>query len=113
MIYIHPAAGSSCEFVQDHLAGCKCRGSFLDWMVSLVTLWHCFFGASEDRESDGNEGYLSGVAVCCGWAGGRSKGEEGAVVNVARFRAMRRGRHMVNESEAVVEFDLWRVGERI
>lgn len=36
---------------------------------------------SEGRETGGNEGSMRVVVVPRGWVGGRSKGEEGAVVN--------------------------------
>ena len=36
---------------------------------------------SEGRETGGNEGSVREVAVSCSWVGGRSNGEEGAVVN--------------------------------
>ena len=36
---------------------------------------------SEGRETGGNEGSVKELVAPCGWVGGRSKGEEGAVVN--------------------------------
>ena len=42
---------------------------------------YCFFGISEGREIGGNEGSVREVVVSCSRTGGRSKGEEGAVVS--------------------------------
>jgi hypothetical protein len=53
----------------------------MDWMVWSDIRGYCFFGTSEGRETGGNEGSAKEVVVACGWAGGRSKGDEGAVVN--------------------------------
>jgi len=53
----------------------------MDWMAWSVSRGYCFFGMSEGRETGGSEGSVREVAVPCDWAGGRSKGEEGAVVN--------------------------------
>jgi len=53
----------------------------MDWISWSVIRGCCFFGMSEGRETGGNEGSMMVVVVPCGWVGGRSKGEEGAVVN--------------------------------
>jgi len=51
------------------------------WICSSVIRGCCFFGMSEGRETGGNEESVREVVVSRGWTGGRSKGEEGAVVN--------------------------------
>ena len=53
----------------------------MDWMSWSDIRGYCFFGISEGRETGGNEWSVREVVVPCGWAGGRSKGDEGAVVN--------------------------------
>ena len=53
----------------------------MDRMSWSVIRGYCFFGISEGRETGGNEGSIKGVTMPCVWVGGRSKGEEGAVVN--------------------------------
>ena len=53
----------------------------MDWMAWSVSRGYCFFGISEGRETGGNEGSVREVVVSCGWTGGWSKGEEGAVVS--------------------------------
>ena len=53
----------------------------MDRMSWSVIRGCCFFGMREGRETGGNEGSVNEVMIPCGWEGGRSKGEEGAVVN--------------------------------
>ena len=60
----------------DTLRSCQSAGGEF-----TVIRGYCFFGTSEGWEAGGNEGSVMGVAVCCGWVGGWSKGKEGAAVN--------------------------------
>ena len=53
----------------------------MDWISWSVIRECCFFGMSEGRETGGNEGSVREVVVPRGCTGGRSNGEEGAVVN--------------------------------
>ena len=53
----------------------------MDWIARLVIRGYCFFGMREGRETGGNEGSVREIGVPCCRTGGRSKGEEGAVVN--------------------------------
>jgi len=52
----------------------------MDRMSSSDIRGYCFFGNSEGREMGGNAWSVREVVVLCGWTGGRSKGDEGAVV---------------------------------
>ena len=53
----------------------------MDWMAWSDIRGYCFFGISEGRETGGSDGSVREVVNPCGWTDGRSKGDEGAVVN--------------------------------